>query len=283
MRSRAESGLGGTAFAHRGPRDASAPGGGLPGSAPSRRNGAPVIPRSSESSASRAPEPRPPGKARDPQKRASRVPASRSPDPPLRPRPSFPSAHSVRCFPRRPRSQRLLGLHESAPRGAVPRRLPSSPSENLVLVPRSLRSHHHGSPRLNRDNTRHRTLPTLLVSMETASPRRLRRARSVPVMPGPAEESKARAESKRGSRERKGPSGKCATSDRSEDHGGPQEAPAFRGTHAVRFRRRRLRPGVRAARPGRRGESRRASVRAKALGTRWTLEQETRLFWALGI
>lgn len=92
-----------------------------------------------------------------------------------------------------------------------------------------------------------------------------------------------RAESKRGSRERKGPSGKCAISDRSEDHGGPQEAPAFRGTHAVRFRRRRLRPGVRAARPGRRGVSRRASVRAKALGTRWTLEQETRLFWALGI
>lgn len=67
------------------------------------------------------------------------------------------------------------------------------------------------------------------------------------------------------------------------DHGGPQEAPAFRGTHAVRFRRRRLRPGVRAARPGRRGVSRRASVRAKALGTRRTLEQETRLFWALGI
>lgn len=41
-------------------------------------------------------------------------------------------------------------------------------------------------------------------------------------MPGPAEESKARAESKRGSRERKGPSGKCAISDRSEDHGGPR-------------------------------------------------------------
>lgn len=224
----------------------------MPGSAPSRRNGAPVIPRSPESS-------------------ASRVPASRSPDPPLRPRPSFPSVHSVRCFPRRPRSQRLLGLHASAPRGvaggAVPRRLPSSPSENLVLVPRGLRSHHHGSPPPNRDNTRHRTLPALLVSMETASPRRLRRARSVPVMPGPAEESKARAESKRGSRERKGRSGKCAISDRSEDHGGPQEAPAFRGTHAVRFRRRRLRPGVRAARPGRRGVSRRASVRAKALGT----------------
>lgn len=95
------------------------PGGGLPGSAPSRRNGAPVIPRSSESSASRAPEPRPPGKARDSQKSASRAPASRSPDPPLRPRPSFPSVHSVRCFPRRPRSQRLLGLHESAPRGVA--------------------------------------------------------------------------------------------------------------------------------------------------------------------
>lgn len=126
------------------------PGGGLPGSAPSRRNGAPVIPRSPESSASRAPEPRPPGKARDSQKPASRVPASRSPDPPLRPRPSFPSVHSVRCFPRRPRSQRLLGLHASAPRdvagGTVPRRLPSSSSENLVLVPRSLGSHHHGSP-----------------------------------------------------------------------------------------------------------------------------------------
>lgn len=122
----------------------------MPGSAPSRRNGAPVIPRSPESSASRAPEPHPPGKARDSQKPAWRVPASRSPDPPLRPRPSFPSVHSVRCFPRRPRSQRLLGLHESAPRGVaggtVPRRLPSSPSENLVLVPRSLRSHHHGSP-----------------------------------------------------------------------------------------------------------------------------------------
>lgn len=44
--------------------------------------------------------------------------------------------------------------------------------------------------------------------METASPRRLRWARSVPVIPGPAEESKARAESKRGSRERKGRSGK---------------------------------------------------------------------------
>lgn len=72
----------------------------MPRSAPSRRNGAPVIPRSSESSASRAP-------------------ASRSPDPPLRPRPSFPSVHSVRCFPRRPRSQRLLGLHASAPRGVA--------------------------------------------------------------------------------------------------------------------------------------------------------------------
>lgn len=72
----------------------------MPGSAPSRRNGAPVIPRSSESSASRGP-------------------ASRSPDPPLRPRPSFPSVHSVRCSPRRPRSQRLLGLHASAPRGVA--------------------------------------------------------------------------------------------------------------------------------------------------------------------
>lgn len=130
MRARAESGLGGTAFALRGPRDASAPRGRFARLCPVEeewRARHPQVLRVLSLARPGLPKPRP-----------AAPPAAVLPFRPFCP--LLPSSAPIAATPRPPR----VGS-SGRRRGAVPRRLPSSPSENLVLVPRGLRSHHHGS------------------------------------------------------------------------------------------------------------------------------------------